>query len=257
MKIIDNINDRAITEIARLRKRDYRQETGLTIAEGYPEIKRAFKSGIKVRTLYICPEILPDIDKEFDKDVIVHVTKDVFKKMSFGHRQKGIIAVCKPHHYSLNTLKLSKNPLIVVLEGVEKPGNLGAVVRTADGAGVDAVIMCDSKTDVYNHNTVRSSTGTIFMMQAASASKEEVLDFLTKKKIRIFFASAKTEKIYTDCDLSKSCAIIIGNEHSGVSDFWSEHADGSLKIPMHGEAKSLNAAVSSSILIYEARRQRK
>jgi len=246
----------AIQEIKELRKRKHRLATGLTIVEGYPEISRAIKAGISLRTLYICPEIFISQTNEFDNINIVEVSKDVFKEMAFGQRLKGILAICRPRQYHFTDLKLNKKPLIVVLEGLEKPGNLGTVIRTADGAGVDAVIMCEGKTDVYNHNVVRSSTGTVFTVPTIAASKEETLNFLQQNQFNIYTASAKTKPLYTDINFTNATAIIIGSEHAGVSLFWKNFTDEHIRIPMRGDATCLNAAMSASIIIYEALRQR-
>jgi len=256
VKKISELNDPAISEVNRLRKRDFREETGLTIVEGYPEVSRAVKASIPLKVLYICPEIFTPTGDEFNDLPIVEVTKDVFAKMAFGSRLKGILGLFRPHILKLSDLKLAKRVLIVVLEEVEKPGNLGAVLRSCDGAGVDAVIMCDGKTDINNHNVVRSSIGTVFTVPTVAATKEETLAFCKQNNIKIFAASAKTDKKYTECNFSDSTALIVGNEHSGLSPFWFEHADEMVKIPMQGEATCLNVAVSTSILIYEALRQR-
>ncbi|VAX35372.1 hypothetical protein MNBD_UNCLBAC01-376 [hydrothermal vent metagenome] len=176
--------------------------------------------------------------------------------MAFGARLKGVLAICQPKQYQLENLKLKQNPFIVILEGVEKPGNIGTVIRTADGAGVDAVILCNSKTDVYNHNIVRSSIGTIFTVPTIMVTPEETLQFLKSQNIKIFTTSANTEKLYTTINFKQPSAIIIGNEHTGVSSFWEEHAEAKIKISMLGEASSLNAAMSASIIIYEALRQK-
>ncbi len=247
----------ATTEIKQLRKREHRLTTGLTIAEGYPEVKRAIKAGVSVRTLYICPEIFTPRLDEFDKNILVNVTKDVFKEMAFGSRLKGILAICETKKYVLTDLELKNDPLIVILEGIEKPGNIGTVIRTADGAGVDTVIMCESKTDVYNHNIVRSSTGTVFTVPVIAASNKETLTFLKENNIKIFVASAKTTHLYTDVDFTQRSAIIIGSEDKGISSFWNKYADQKIKIPMSGDAACLNAAMSASIIIYEALRQKR
>lgn len=254
-KITSKVNS-AVKEVKRLRKREHRQKTGLVIVEGYTEVSRALQAKIAVEVLYICPEIFEDKKGEFTNCNTIEVTKDVFEQMAFGDRLKGILALCKPEQLELKKLKLGSSPLIVVLEAVEKPGNLGAVLRSCDGAGVDAVILCDGRTDVFNHNVVRSSLGTVFTVQTADASKEELFDYLKENKVRILSTTSKADLIYTQCDLRQSGAIIIGNEHEGLSQFWIDHADEKIKIPLKGIATCLNASASASIIIYEALRQR-
>ncbi len=246
-----------IQEVRRLRKREYRMKTGRVIVEGYTEVSRAVKAGIKVSTLYICPEIFTSDGSEFKGLNTVEVNKYIFSQMAFGDRLKGILALCEPRQILLSDLlPLKKNPLIVLLEGVEKPGNLGAVLRTCDGAGVDAVIICDGKTDIYNHNVVRSSIATVFTVPVVSVSKEEAVSFLKENRVNIFVATSQSKHVFTDVDLTKGSAIVVGNEHTGVSLFWRDLAKEEIRIPMVGEAQCLNAAISASILVYEAFRQR-
>ena len=239
-----------------IRKRETRDKTGLTIVEGYPEVKRAYDAEVPFESLYICKEIFTPATDEFQKVDITYISKDEFAKIAFGARLKGILAICKPHPYTLSELRFKADPLIIMLEGVEKPGNLGAVLRTCDGAGVDAVIMCDGRTDVYNHNVVRSSIGTVFTVPTVAASNQEVYTYLRENSFKVFAATAHTDVIYTECDLTGPTAIIVGNEHEGLSDFWMEKADSKITIPMAGTGACLNVAMSASILTYEAVRQR-
>lgn len=254
--MISDIQSESVIEVNRLRTRDYRKLTGLVIVEGYPEVNRAVRAGVPVEVLYICPEIFTPAAGEFDGLNVVAVTKEVFAKMAFGSRLKGILALCKPVQPRLSDIILGEQPLIVILENVEKPGNLGAVIRTCDGAGVNAVIMCDGQTDIYNQHVVRSSIGTIFCVKTIGAAREELYDYLRANNIRIFAATAKAHEVYTKTDFRGRAAIILGNEHNGVSSFWQERCDQSVLIPMLGQASSLNVTVSASILVYEAHRQR-
>jgi len=256
MIMITEIKDKSVQEVNKLRKSSYRRKTGLTIVEGYPEVSRAARAGIVFKVLYLCRELIELDEGEFAGLPITYVTKEVFAAMAFGKRLKGILALCDPPKYQLSDIKLKDNPLIVVLEGVEKPGNFGSVIRTCDGAGVDVIIFCDVGTDVYNHNIVRASTGTVFTVPTIESTKDELLSYLRAHHIRIFAASSKAEHPYSECDLSGPAAICVGNEHQGLSNFWFEHADEKLRIPMVGKADSLNVTVSASILIYEAFRQR-
>ncbi|MFT5169677.1 MAG: TrmH family RNA methyltransferase [Lysobacterales bacterium] len=256
MSDVLNLSKSEVSFIQGLRKRDKRMATGLTIVEGYPETKRAYVAKVPFEKLYICPEIFVPVGDEFKGIEIINITKESFAAIAFGERLKGILALCKPEQPTLTDLKLKEKPFIMMLEGVEKPGNLGAVLRTSDGAGVDAVIMCNGKTDIFNHNVVRSSIGTVFTVPVVSATNEEALSFLNEHNINIYAATAHTDELYTDCDLEEACAVIVGTEHDGLSDFWVKNAKTCIKIPMEGAATCLNVAMSASIIAYEGHRQR-
>jgi len=248
--------DRDIQEVKKVRGRGYRRKTGLVIVEGYPEIRKAIDSSVPMKKFYICPELFTPTNGEFDSLPQVEVDRETFAAMAFGSRLKGVLAICQPQQKSLSDLKLKKNSLIVVLENVEKPGNLGAVLRTCDGAGVDAVIVCDGKTDIYNQHVVRSSIGTVFTVPVVAAKREETLNFIKENNIRIFAALSQGKLVYSQATFEESTAIIVGNEGEGLTSFWRDHADQTIKIPMCGTQDSLNVTVSASILIYEALRQR-
>ena len=177
--------------------------------------------------------------------------------MAYRGSTEGVIAelVCKSH--CLEDLCLPENPLVVVLESVEKPGNLGAILRSADAAGVDAVIVCDPLTDMYNPNLIRSSIGGIFTVRTAATSSEEAIKWLKDKKIKIYTAQLQDSEWYYDTDMSKGTAIVMGTEATGLTDVWRNAADAHIKIPMLGKLDSLNVSVSAAILMYEAVRQRK
>ena len=239
-----------------LRKRENRVLTGLVIVEGYPEVKRAYEAAVEFEVLYICLELFTPKEGEFSDDIIIEISKQEFEKIAFGKRLKGILGICHPKIIGLGDLRLDDIPLIMVLEGIEKPGNIGSVLRSSDGAGVTAFVSCDGKTDVYNHNVVRSSIGTLFTVPVVSTHCEELRDFLRKNNISIYVATAHTDNTYTSCNFCKGVALIVGNEHSGVGDFWLKEADEIISIPMQGIGGCLNVAVSASVLMYEVLRQR-
>lgn len=245
-----------VDEVKRLRTRDYRRKTGLTIAEGYPEVTHAIKAGTEVRDLFLCPQLIDTKPNEFDGLNVTIISKEEFSQIAFGARLKGILAIVKPQQLDINTFQLKPNALVVVVEGVEKPGNLGTVLRTSDGVGVDCVINCDGLTDLYNHNIVRSSIGTVFYVPGLNATKEETHQFLKRNNVKIFATSAKAKRNYAECDFTGSTAFILGSEHAGISQFWQEQSDEFISIPMNGQATSLNVAASTSVLLYEALRQR-
>ena len=252
-----------IKNIIQLRERKGRQKTGLMIVEGFREVLRAKEGSVTFREVYLCRDffrydgmekLLEDIASLGIKPF--ETTKEVFSKISFGQRQEGILAVCQQPQWTLRDLKLKKNPLLVIMEGVEKPGNLGAVLRTCDGAGVDGLILCDAKTDRYNPNVVRASIGTVFCIPTIESSQEKTLAYLRKNQIKICAASPQAKTLYAQADLSVSLAIVIGSEERGLKDFWMENSDIQVKIPMRGKADSLNLSTTTAILVYEAIRQR-
>ena len=191
------------------------------------------------------------------KPKIFEVTKEIYSKIAYRESTEGIIAEFKIKDLSLQELKLSSSPLIVVLESVEKPGNLGAVLRSADAAGADAVIVCDPLTDLYNPNLIRASLGARFSVQFSACTSSEAISWLKAKGIRILTAQLQDSSLYYDTDMKTGTAIVIGAESSGLSDSWRKSADAHIKIPMLGSVDSLNASVSAAILLFEAVRQRK
>lgn len=233
-----------------------RKNQGLFIVEGTQENELAVKGGYEAVEIYICEDIY-NKSIDFGQAKLFTITKQVFEKLAYRKSTGGIIGVYKTKSSTLTDLQLPENALVVVLEAVEKPGNLGAVLRTGDGAKVDAVIVCDETVDFFNPNVIRSSVGTLFTNQIASASKEAVLDFLKSKNIQVVstFLREKTKNLY-ETDFTKSSAIILGTEATGLSDFWADNSDVLIKIPMLGFVDSLNVSNAAAICVYEAVRQR-
>ena len=183
-------------------------------------------------------------------------TLNVFQKITLGDRQEGLLGVCRFPQTTLKSLKLGKDPLCVVVESVEKPGNLGAILRTCDAAKADVLIVCGGLTEIYNPNTVRASLGAAFTVPAVAATNEEALEFLRSQKIRTFATFPDAKKYYTDSSLTGPAAIILGSEQDGLSDFWSKNTDEKIKIHLLGKVNSLNVAVCAAVVVYEAVRQR-
>jgi len=181
---------------------------------------------------------------------------DVFKKMAYREHPDGLLAVAQVKPLALSEIKLSENPLVIILESLEKPGNIGAILRSAESAGADAVIITESKTDIYNPNVIRSSLGTIFSNQIALTTNQELTNWLKKNKIKTVAAHPHADIAYTKADLSKNIAIIIGTEDLGLSEYWLTNADEKIIIPMKGKIDSLNASASLAIILFEAIRQR-
>ena len=242
-----------------------RRQKGLFIVEGRRELLHCLEAGFIPSCLFVCGEILsPDemnqivslSEKANPKVGIVQVNSYIYDKIAYRGGTEGVIAEIISIDRKLSDLSLSENPLIAVLEGVEKPGNLGAVLRSADAAGADAVIICDPLTDIYNPNLIRASLGAVFSRQVAVASSEETIAFLKEKGIGIFTAQLQDSKVYYSPDFKKPSAIVMGTESTGLSNQWREAATGHIMIPMLGKLDSLNVLVSAAILLFEAVRQR-
>ena len=246
--------------LASLEKSKDRKETGLFIIEGIREVSLAQQSGFQIETLYLCPEIFKQ-DKNYPIDInlkdVLHLPADVFSKVAYRENTGGIIATAKIKSTDLSTIPATKNGLYLVLEKVEKPGNIGAMLRTADAAGIDGVIICDPATDFFNPNVVRSSVGCLFTVPVASATNEEVYAWAKSNNIQLVATYLNAKKSYDETDFKKSSAILMGSESFGLSDFWLQKADEQIIIPMFGKIDSMNVSNAAAIVIFEALRQRK
>lgn len=260
MKKINSLQNPQVKELVKLRKASERRKKGEVLVEGYKEIKLAQDKGLVALRLFYCNAY---VKEKYSPDTLLaeetfQVSQEVFDKISYRDNPDGFVAVtARPENY-LSGIKLSNNKpaLIIILESVEKPGNLGAILRTADAAGASAVIVCDAQTDIYNPNVIRSSLGTLFTVPVAIASNSEALNWCKENKIKILTAAPTANNIYSDEDMTGALAIVIGTEHDGLSAFWLDNADKQIKLPMLGKIDSLNASVSTAILVYEALRQR-
>ena len=248
-------------------KSKVRKRKGLFEVEGRRELQHCIEAGFEPHTLFICRDIITE--KELDKVLgaieenftgmtcqIVEIPQHLYDKVAYRGGTEGIIAELKCKEMSLESLKLKKDPLVVVLESVEKPGNLGAVLRSADASGVDAVIVCDPLTDMYNPNLIRSSIGAVFTVPVATATSEETIKWLKDNEIKIYTAQLQDSEWYYDTDMKGGTAIVMGTEATGLTDIWRKAADAHIKIPMLGRLDSLNVSVSAAILMFEAVRQR-
>ena len=247
--------------LALQQKATERRKNGLFVVEGQRELQHCIEAGLEIDTIFFCPEIL-----ENDEDVLAtlprtarhyEVTAGVYDRIAYRGGTEGIIAEVKAKRLLLNDLQLKENPLLVVLESVEKPGNLGAVLRSADAAGVDAVIVCDPLTDIYNPNLIRSSIGAVFTMPCVPCRTEECISFLKAKGIQILTAQLQDSSLYYDTDMTCGTAIIMGTESTGLTEAWRQAATRHIRIPMLGQLDSLNVSVSAGILMFEAVRQRR
>lgn len=257
MEIISSSQNPKVKQLQALQQKSQeRRQRGLFVVEGRREIARALANGYVVNTLFCCPEICGDDWQQLPAGKVVVVTPYVYDKVAYRGGTEGMIAevVARPH--TLADLKLSANPLLVVLESIEKPGNLGAVLRTADAVGADAVVVCDPLTDLYNPNLMRSSTGAFFSVPTAVCTSEECIAWLQSHDIRILTAQLQDSSLYYDADMCRPTALVFGTEATGLTPQWRHAADAHIRLPMLGCADSLNVSVSAAVLMYEALRQR-
>ncbi len=258
---ITSLQNPKVKNIVKLAKNKERKEQGLFIIEGARELSLALASGYEIDSVYICAGLFqktgyPDVLNSIPDDRRYEVSEAVFEKIAYREGSDGLLTLAKPRSHTLSGLKLSDNPFIIILEAVEKPGNLGAILRSADAAKVDAVIVCDPATDLYNPNAVRSSIGCLFTVQTAVCSSQEAVDFLRKRNIKSFAAELQASQWYQCTDFTSPAAIVMGTEADGLSDFWLQNADARIKIPMRGKIDSLNVSVSTAVITFEAMRQR-
>jgi TrmH family RNA methyltransferase len=259
---ITSLTNPRVKAAVRLRDRRERDETGLTILDGAREILRALDAGVRVETAFVAPDLLRAQDAFAVEERLRHrpttieVTPAVLAKVAFGERSDGIVAIVETPRLGLPDLALPDDALVVVVEGVEKPGNLGAVIRTADAAGAHAVIAADPRTDLYNPNAIRASIGTIFGLPVVAATTAEALAWLTERGIRPVAAIVDAATDYTAADLLGPVAIVLGSEADGLTSTWHDPAVGPVSIPMRGRADSLNVSIAAAILLFEAIRQR-
>ena len=251
-----------IKQLIALRRRRAREQAGVTLVEGQAEIALALAAGVLPVTLYYCPalasqESLPLAASAAALDAeIVQVARPVFEKISYREGPDGWLAVVPSVASGLDRLELGPRPLVLICAGLEKPGNLGAILRTADAAAVDAVIAADPVTDWGNPNVVRASKGTVFAVPVASGTSEQVLDWIAGLGLEIVAATPDAKQLVTDVDLTGPCAIAVGAEQAGLPSEWLGRAHHRVRIPMFGRADSLNVSISAAVITYEAVRQR-
>lgn len=247
-------------------KSSLRRKEGLFVVEGKREIEHCISSGYEIDSIftisyddYVINIQVPYLTMLLSTPLVYEVSAKVYEKIAYRGSTEGIIAIVKAKQQNIATLgeNLPEKPLLIVLESVEKPGNLGAILRTADAACVDGVIVCDPLTDLYNPNLIRSSIGALFTVPTAICSSEECIQFLKEKNIQILTAQLQDSSLYYEQDMTKGTAIVMGTESTGLTDIWRKAADAHIRIPMLGKLDSINVSVSAAILMYEAVRQRK
>ncbi len=251
-----------------------RREQGLFVVEGARELSHCLEAGYTVKTIFICPDIAGGLTEEGvvsqisghprpDKregpavePLVIELPEHLYRKVAYRESTEGILAEVEYKTLGLKDLQLPENPLIMVLESVEKPGNLGAVLRSADAAKADAVLICDPLTDLYNPNLIRASIGAIFTVPTVAVSSEEAIAFLQARDIQILTAQLQDSSLYYDVDMKRGTALVMGTESTGLTPLWRKAATSHIRIPMLGRLDSLNVSVSAAILLFEAVRQR-
>jgi TrmH family RNA methyltransferase len=260
---ITSLQNPRIKQLVKLRDRRDRDDAGLFLVEGYREVRRALEKGIRLTELYFCAEwFLGENEPALIEQAqqagaqLFELSKEAFAKCAYRDRPDGLLAVAPQWKHALADLKLSPHPFLLVVESIEKPGNLGTILRSADAAGVDGVIVCDAVTDIFNPNVVRSSTGVLFSVPVVVADSPTVHAWLVERGIRVVATTPDTPNLYTAVDLRGPLAIVMGSEQYGLSKFWLKESNLLVRIPMAGQADSLNVAMATIITLFEAVRQR-
>ncbi len=269
MKQISSLQNPLIKQILLLQEKSReRKKTGLFVIEGQREIQLAIKGDYKIKTLLYCPEItseetIKNLNISFAE--VIETSLEVYKKIAYRTSTEGIVAISESKELHINSLNTpfdsaqsteTKNQLILVAEAPEKPGNIGAILRTADAANVDAVIIANPKTDMYNPNIIRSSVGCVFTNTIATGNTSEIITYLKENNIDIYSAILQESVPYQTCDFTQNTAIVVGTESTGLSQEWRDNSKSNIHIPMQGEIDSMNVSVAAGILIFEAKRQR-
>ena len=258
MKEITSIQNPFIKNLLKLQeKARERKKQGLFLIEGKREIELAKKGDYEITSLLFLPTTKNDILlSDFQNVEQILISQEIYDKLAYRKTTEGILAIAKTKSLSLSDIKLSKNPLILVAESIEKPGNIGAILRTADAANIDAVLIADAKSDMYNPNIIRSSVGCVFTNQIATATSEEIITFLKENNIQIFTATLQNSNEYHKENYIKSSAIVLGTEDTGLTEIWRTNATQNINIPMQGVIDSMNVSVAAAIILFEAKRQR-
>lgn len=262
---LTSLQNPRVKEVVKLRERRTRDQTQTFLIEGYRELLRALDGKHPIKTLFICPELFMGsnektlIDRiEKNGAAIIPCAEHVFRKMSYRDRPDGLLAIAPQQHLTLDDLGSfsKKSGFFVVAEAIEKPGNLGTILRSSDAAGVDALIVCDRCTDIFNPNVVRASVGTLFTVPIVQTTSSEAIQWLKENSVTIISSTPNTDLLYTENDCKNSVAIAVGTEQLGLSEQWLKEADVKVRIPMLGTADSLNVATATTLLLYEVVRQR-
>lgn len=254
--ITSTANPRVKT-LAKLKTAKERTRSGLFLVEGHREVERAIQSGVEIQTLLVCTELLgeelPAIPKHIEQ---LELAEAPMGKIAMRHNPPGVIAVARQFDTGLETLHLGRNPLVLIAEGIEKPGNLGAMMRTADAVGVDALVAAGGVADVFNPNAIRASQGAVFSVAIASGSTTDVIDWAESRSLLVVGGYPAAHSELWEVNMTGAVAVLVGAEDVGISAAW-DHVAKPVRIPMSGAADSLNTSVSAAVLLFEARRQRR
>jgi len=262
--LITSLQNPRIKEIVKLKNRRKRDERQVILIEGYKAVLSALENGYRLDEIYYCPDLYLGENETMLIDLAVkggatpfQTTKDVFTKIAYRDRPEGIIAIAPQIHQKLEDLTVDDHSLFLVAEAIEKPGNLGTMLRSSDAARVSGVIVCDPRTDVYNPNVVRASIGTLFTVPIVTTTTDEFVQWKDKNSIVTLATTPSASAIYTDVDMTGKVALILGTEQVGLSDEWLNMADERILIPMYGQADSLNVSAATTLVLFEAVRQRR
>jgi TrmH family RNA methyltransferase len=260
-EIISSKQNPRIKNLVHLQKPGERQKQGLFLIEGLKEIEKAVLSDYQFNSLFYCPELIDsksvgELFKSKLPNHVFEISREIFNKAAYRQDSGGLLLLAKPKNHNLKSLGLTENPLILVIEGVEKPGNIGAIYRTADAAGISAIIICDQGTDLYNPNAIRASLGCVFNIQTAICSSAETINFLQENNIQILTSYLNAAVPYHTIDYTKPSAIVMGTEATGITEVWLNASDANIIIPMRGIADSMNVSTATAVLVFEACRQR-
>jgi RNA methyltransferase, TrmH family len=263
MLLITSSQNPRVKDAVRLRDRRHREKQGRILIDGSRELRRAVQAGVTLAEVFVCEPLCQGDDAQCllaalseTKCELLHVSESVFEKLAFGQRAEGVLGVAEMPRPTLESLVSQKNMLVAVLEGIEKPGNVGAVLRSADAAGVSALIVADGRTDLYNPNAIRASLGTIFTMPVCAATSSETLAWLRTHHCTILAARVDGSVPYTEVDYRGPTALVLGSEATGLSSVWAGNDVKAVRLPMLGAADSLNVSATAAVLFYEALRQR-
>ncbi len=259
---ITSIHNPVFRELLRLARRRYREQKGLFLIEGAAEVEMALRGGVEIERFLFCPPLFGEGGRRLLERVRetdppwVELSKGLFRRASYRENPDGVMAVAHRYEKGLEEIPSRAPSLILMVEGVEKPGNLGAILRVADAVGVDGVVVCDPVVDLFNPNVIRASRGTLFTLKVATASTAEAITYLQRRGIEAVVTTPAGDTGYTEVDYNKGVAVVVGSEHKGVSRSLMDAATHRVRIPMRGKVDSLNVATATAVVLYEALRQR-